>query len=70
MLLINQCLDKLAAARVDFESRGMLDENMPPPPSSTPTPLALNEDDDEVLDAPGMTALGDVKLATCPGERL
>jgi hypothetical protein len=70
MLLTNQRLDKLAAARVDFESRGMLDQqnilrDMPPPP----LPLILNTDGDEAVDAPGMTALGDVKLPTRPGER-
>ena len=72
MLLINQRLDKLGAARVDFESRGMLDRSsimqsilpvLPTPPS------APNQNsDDEATDAPGMTALGDVKLAACPGE--
>jgi hypothetical protein len=66
MLLTNQRLDKLAAARVDFESRGMLDQrsilrDVPP--------LAPNEYDDEAVDAPGMTVLGDVKLAARPGER-
>ena len=30
--------------------------------------LTLNEDDDEAADIPGMTALGDVRLAVCPGE--
>jgi hypothetical protein len=70
MLLTNQRLDKLAAAHVDFESRGMLDQqnilrDMPPPP----LPLILNRDGDEAVDTPGMTALGDVKLPTRPGER-
>jgi hypothetical protein len=69
MLLTNQRLDKLAAARVDFESRGMLDQRpilRDVPPSCAP--LSLNEDD-ETVDAPGMTTLGDVKLAARPGER-
>jgi hypothetical protein len=68
MLLTNQRLDKLAAARVDFKSRGMLDHrsilrDVPP----LPPPLAPNKD--EAVDAPGMTALGDVKLAARPGKR-
>ncbi|KAF8488801.1 hypothetical protein F5888DRAFT_1622732, partial [Russula emetica] len=68
MLLTNQRLDKLAAARVDFKSRGMLDHrsilrDVPP----LPPPLAPNKD--EAVDAPGMTALGDVKLAARPAKR-
>jgi hypothetical protein len=71
MLLTNQRLDKLAAARVDFESRGMLDRpsivrDVPPPPLPPPAP---DQDDDEAADVSGMTALGDVKLAIRPGER-
>jgi hypothetical protein len=69
MLLTNQRLDKLAAVRVDFESRGMLDQKsiLRDVPPSRP-PLSPNEDDDEAVDAPGMTVLGDVKLARRPGE--
>jgi hypothetical protein len=70
MLLTNQRLDKLAAARVDFKSRGMLDRSssvlplpLPPPPPPVP-----DQDDDDAVDAPGMTALGDVRLAIRPGE--
>lgn len=33
-----------------------------------PPTLAPNEDDDEAIDALGMTALGDIKLPICPGE--
>jgi hypothetical protein len=69
MLLTNQRLDKLAATRVDFESRGMLDQRSitqdVPPSHPPPSPI---EDDDEVVDALGMTTLGDVKLAARPGE--
>ena len=66
MLLTNQRLDKLAAARVDFESRGMLGGISIMPPS----PQALSQDDDEEgVDAPGVTSLGDVKLAMRPGKR-
>lgn len=67
MLLTNQCLDKLAAAQVDFESRGMLGGKYITPP----LPQALNQDEDdlEAVDAPGMTSVGDVKLAMRPGKR-
>jgi hypothetical protein len=66
MLLTTQRLDKLVAARVDFDSRGML--GSPPTVQGVPPqPLALNQDDDDMA-APGKTALGDVKLATWPGE--
>jgi hypothetical protein len=65
MLLTNQRLDKLAAARVDFASHRMLDgslmaANVPAPP--------LNDEDNDMEDAPGMTSLGDVKLAQYPGK--
>ncbi|KAJ7920239.1 hypothetical protein B0H13DRAFT_2249700 [Mycena leptocephala] len=50
MLLINQRLDKLAAARADFTARGMLDGVLlplpPPPPRNTASPLPVNPDDD------------------------
>lgn len=68
MVLTNQRLDKLAAARVDFKSRGMLDEQYSfQDVSSLPLPQALNGDD-EAADAPGITVLGDVKLPRRPGE--
>jgi hypothetical protein len=68
MLLTTQCLEKLAAARVDFESRGMLNQRSLFQDVPSPPPLDPNEDDGAV-DALGMTALGDVKLAARPGER-
>ncbi|KAF8870453.1 hypothetical protein BD779DRAFT_1614118 [Infundibulicybe gibba] len=43
MLLTNQRLDKLAAARVDFVDRGMLPPTYPPPPQ--PPPLQDLDDD-------------------------
>jgi hypothetical protein len=61
MLLTNQRLDKLAASRIDFQKRGMLKSStakavpLEPPPG------------DDTEDAPGMTTLGDVKLAQTPG---
>jgi hypothetical protein len=65
MLLTNQWLDKLAATCVDFASCSMLDgslmaANMPVPP--------LNDEDNDMGDAPGMTSLGDVKLTQYPGK--
>jgi hypothetical protein len=80
MLLTNQRLDKLAASRVDFSSRGMLDgplwrpfSNPIDPADPDPPPPTGNRKggDANVLDAEaveGMTSLGDVKLAQCPGE--
>lgn len=51
MLVTNQRLDKLAAARVDFINRGMLDATKPQHPGaiqvSVPMAGRRNEDDDE-----------------------
>jgi hypothetical protein len=63
MLLTNQRLDKLAASRIDFQMRGMLDGPIKPLPQVL---LPCTHDEDEE-DAPGMTSLGDVKLARYPG---
>ena len=49
MLVTNQRLDKLAAARVDFQARGMLDRQFGPPelpPDPPPNNLQDVEDDD------------------------
>jgi hypothetical protein len=74
MLLINQRLDKLAAARADFTARGMLDGALlplpPPPPRNTASPPAENPDDDRV-DAgavEGPTCVGEVKSAKRYGK--
>ncbi|KAF8231590.1 hypothetical protein L208DRAFT_1276516, partial [Tricholoma matsutake] len=66
MLLTNQWLDKLVAAQVNFASQKMLDGslmtmNMPEPPP-------LNDEDNDMGDASGMTSLGDVKLAQYPAK--
>ena len=66
MLLTNQRLDKLAAARVNFASQKMLDGSLMI--TNMPEPLPLNDEDNDIGDAPGMTSLGDVKLAQYPGE--
>jgi hypothetical protein len=72
MLLTNQRLDKLAASRVNFQARGMLDKQgaaagpdaLPP---QEPTARLQNSDDAE--DVPGIISLGDVKLARHPGKQ-
>ncbi|KAF7344723.1 hypothetical protein MVEN_01633000 [Mycena venus] len=73
MLTINDRLDKLAAARVDFTERGMLAapaaRRLPPgsTPARTPAAAARDEDDDEELSATDeLDFLGEVKLAKMP----
>ncbi|KAG5649625.1 hypothetical protein H0H81_002798 [Sphagnurus paluster] len=72
MLLINQCLDKLAATRFDFEAHGMLNISVTsqplPTPGNVPHPVA-QVDDADVEDDPGMTSLGDVHLAKSPARK-
>lgn len=65
MLTTNQRLDKLAASRVDFQARGMLqgsmfDGNLVPP---EPPPLQEVDDDDDDGGAVEGDVLGEVKLA-------
>jgi hypothetical protein len=67
MVLTNQRLDKLAAARVEFQVHGMLDHatvNVDPP-SNTPATSADIEDNGG-LD--GLDILADVQLARIPSE--
>ena len=53
MLVTNQRLDKLAAARVDFVNRGMLDPNNPQHPGAIQVSASMagrgnrSEDEDE-----------------------
>jgi hypothetical protein len=83
MLVTNQRLEKLAAARVDFEARGMLDTNLPPlltnlvwpidPPqpadtTKLPDELILDNGDDGAIDDP--ICLGEVRLAKCYGKNI
>jgi hypothetical protein len=68
MLIRNQRHDKLAAARVEFEARGMLncvtpmDVEMPPDPSAT----VASDADSGTVDAPHI--LAEVQLARKPSE--
>ncbi|KAJ6548027.1 hypothetical protein B0H10DRAFT_2383376 [Mycena sp. CBHHK59/15] len=72
MLTINDRLDKLAAARVDFMERGMLlgpsahllvPVPDPPPP---PCPMEGDDDDDDGGDTDARDILGEVTLAKTP----
>ena len=71
MLVTNQRLDKLAAARVDFQARGMLDQRFGPP-DQPPDPPANNLRDEE--DDDGGAVDGDIDseviLAQIPSESL
>ena len=72
MLVTNQRLDKLAAARLDFQARGMLDQQFgpPDPPPDPPDPPANNLQDEE--DDDGGAVDGDIDseviLAQTPSE--
>ena len=71
MLVTNQRLDKLAAARVNFQAQGMLnssifDQHDPqPPPAIQPTDDNANNEDDDGGAVDG-TVLGEVTLARKP----
>jgi hypothetical protein len=70
MLVTNQRLDKLAAARVDFQACGMLDRRFGPLDPPLPDPLANNLQDEE--DDDGGAVDGDIDseviLAQIPSE--
>ena len=74
MLVTNQRLDKLAAARVDFQARGMLNQQFGPPeiPPAPPAPPANNLQDEE--DDDGGAVDGDIDseviLAQKPSESI
>jgi hypothetical protein len=73
MLLTNQRLDKLAASRVDFQARGMLEKPRAaagPGVSQEPTGTARLQNSDDTEDVVGVTSLGDVKLAHHPGKQI
>lgn len=70
MLVTNQRLDKLAAARVNFQSRGMLSSSIfgqpdAQPPLATQPPDDANNDDDDGGAVDG-NVLGEVTLARKP----
>ena len=69
MLITNQRLDKLAAARVDFQARGMLDRRFKPP-DLPPDPLAnnLQDDDDDDRGPVDGDIDSEVILAQIPSE--
>jgi hypothetical protein len=73
MLLINQRMDKLAAARVDFAARGMLDGHnldqwIPEPPLDVIPEEGEDLDAENIDDRPAF--LGEVKLAKTSGQYL
>lgn len=81
MLLTNQRIDKLAAARVDFEARGMLTGPCLPPGTDPPPNQFVanssnvhvdpdNDDRQEDGDVDGPTYQGEVKLARTKGTSL
>ena len=70
MLVTNQRLDKLAAARVNFQTRGMLNSSIfyqpdPQPPLAIQPPDDANNDDDDEGAVDG-NVLGEVTLARKP----
>jgi hypothetical protein len=73
LLLVNQHIDKLNNARVDFTARGMMDSSLfplPPPPLPASPPPPDNPDDDRIDSGAieGPTCIGEVKLAKTYGE--
>lgn len=68
MLMTNQRLDKLAASRVDFTTRGMLPGDCAVP-LNFPQADPQAEDSMEDGDVDGPRTLGEVKLAKCAGTR-
>ena len=72
MLITNQWLDKLAAARVDFQARGMLGGQRfgqpEPRPPDPPLHNAGDDDDDDDGGAVDGDVDSEVVLAQCPSE--
>jgi hypothetical protein len=78
MLLTNQRLDKLAASRVDFMARGMLNgplwtslmdaEDIPAIPRVIPSRTVSSDDTGDIDAVEGITSLGDVQLARYRGK--
>jgi hypothetical protein len=77
MLLTNQRLDKLAMARIDFESRGMLNGSLSssgphigpaPEDPQAPSDARSGDHSGDAEAVEGITSEGDVKLAQSAGE--
>lgn len=74
MLLTNQRLDKLAAARADFMARGMMEGALLPLPAApvkdieSPPPEDANDERVDAGAIEGPTCVGEVKLAKSYGE--
>ncbi|KAG6809100.1 hypothetical protein H0H92_001623 [Tricholoma furcatifolium] len=66
MLLTNQRLDKLSAARVHFKEAGLLNGSLFSRLPSPPLITTLNEDEDDDGGGVDGDILGEVKLARCP----
>ncbi|KAJ6626555.1 hypothetical protein B0H10DRAFT_2211156 [Mycena sp. CBHHK59/15] len=66
MLTINDRLDKLAAARVDFEDRGMLAGPTARPLAPAPAPDPTEDEDDDGGASDQRDILGEVTLAITP----
>lgn len=70
MLLVNEHLDKLAAARVDFQMQGMLKDSLFGSVSEVvmrpPSPDINKDDDGDAVNSPDV--LAEVKLARTPGN--
>lgn len=68
MLVINERLDKLAATRVDFRIRGMLDSSLFGDTAMGVPSSDLNDNEDDDADAvESAEVLAEVKLARTPG---
>jgi hypothetical protein len=68
MLLINQRMDKLAAARVNFTAHGMLLGHNLGQWASTPPLNVILENDEDLQTDDREAYLGEVKLAKTPGK--
>jgi hypothetical protein len=68
MLLTNQRLDKLAAMRVEFQTRGMLSHVAPINVDAPPDPPAKPQGDDDGGEVNGIDILAEVRLARRPSK--
>ena len=75
MLVTNQRLDKLAAARVNFVNRGMLDPNNPQHPGMVSAPMVgkenigeFEDEDEEEAEQPVAGPFGAARVAMVTGN--